>query len=100
MSDVVLDAQGVVPVPQHDDNESTRGNRATKWWWVCGSEVPRDEIVFFAQVIISYIVIITCIINLSLQNGDSSLFTTLLSLTLGYILPSPKLQSVKTSSHQ
>ena len=89
MSDIVV-------VDDQPRTQDTANHRATKWWWVCGSELPRDEIVFFAQVVISYIVIVTCIINLSLQNGDSNLWTALLSCTLGYLLPAPSLQSIKT----
>jgi len=96
MSDVAIDTQQAHP--QHRDDESIN-HRTTKWWWVCGSEVPRDEIVFFAQVIISYIVIITCIINLSLNNGDSTLFTTLLSLSLGLNMPNPRLQAKNPINH-
>ena len=86
MSDVVLE-------PEPSQINDTRSARVR--WWVCGSELPRDEIVFFAQVVISYIVIITCIINLSLKNGDSNLWTALLSCTLGYLLPAPSLQNIK-----
>lgn len=64
-------------------------------WWMCGSQIPRAEIVFFAQIIIIYIVIITCIVNLSLHNGDSNLWTALMSCCLGYILPAPTLKTNK-----
>ena len=62
-------------------------------WPVFGTRVPRDEITFFAQVIIVYVVIVTCIINLSIGNGESNLWTALLSSCLGYILPSPKMKN-------
>ena len=58
-----------------------------------GSRVPRDEITFFAQVIIVYVVIVRCIINLSIGNGESNLWTALFSSCLGYILPSTKLKN-------
>lgn len=93
MSDIIFNPEQVDTNPQDDIASSHRGN---KWWWVCGNEIPRDEIVFFSQVIISYIVITTCIINLSLKNGDSNLWTALLSCTLGYLLPAPSLHSIKT----
>ena len=93
MSEVAVNAE---QSPSTDNLSSS--HRITKWWWVCGNELPRDEIVFFAQVIISYVVIVTCIINLSLRNGDSNLWTALLSCTLGYLLPAPSLQGIKTPS--
>ena len=100
MSSIVLDPEQD-PLQQTDevDSHSISPLQTTKSWWVCGNELPRDEIVFFAQVIISYIVIVTCIVNLSLQNGDSNLWTALLSCTLGYLLPSPSLQTDKTPAH-
>ena len=60
-------------------------------WLVFGTRVPRDEVTIFAQVIIVYVVIVTCIINLNIGNGESNIWTALLSSGLGYILPSPKL---------
>jgi hypothetical protein len=48
--------------------------------------------VFFAQVGIWYIVILAAIVNLSLNNGTSTLWTALLSSSLGYLLPNPKLE--------
>jgi len=74
-------------------------NRRTKWWYLCGSQVPSDEIEFFCQIIICYIVIITCIVNLSLKNGDSNLWTALLSGTLGFLLPGPRLKDFKSTVH-
>lgn len=62
------------------------------YWKICGYGLDRSQVVYFSQIIIIYIMIITCIINLSIQNGDSNLWTALLSSCLGYILPSPKIK--------
>lgn len=67
-------------------------------WSLFGKHIPKHELVFFAQVILIYIVIISCIINLSMKNGDSNLWTALLGSCLGYILPSPSLK-LKKSLH-
>ena len=67
----------------------------TSHWNIFGKRLPKSEIVYFSQVIIIYLVIITCIVNLSVNNGDSNLWTALLSSCLGYILPAPK---IKTSN--
>ena len=56
---------------------------------------PKEEIVYLCQVILLYIVIITCIVNLSIDNGNSNLWTALLSSSLGYMLPNPSLKKTK-----
>ena len=62
---------------------------------LCGIKTTRSHCVFACQIAIIYIVIVACIINLSLGNGDSTLWTTLMSSSLGYVLPSPKLKVKK-----
>lgn len=66
------------------ENESSRSK-----WPLFGTLVPKNEVIFICQVVILYIVIITCIINLSLKNGDSNLWVALLSSSLGIMLPQP-----------
>ena len=62
-------------------------------WQLFGQRVPKQEAVFFSQVILIYTVVITCILNLSLTKDNSNLWTALLSSCLGYILPSPSIKS-------
>lgn len=64
-------------------------------WQLLGYRVSKSEVVFFTQVVLLYIVIVTCIVNLSIKNGDSNLWTALLSSSLGYILPNPSLKKQK-----
>ena len=59
---------------------------------------PKETVVYLFQVILLYIVIITCIINLSIGNGNSELWTALLSSCLGYMLPNPSMR--KNISHK
>ncbi len=61
-------------------------------WTLFGRRLPKSEAVFFAQIILIYVVVFTCIINLSLNNGDSNLWTALLSGSLGSLLPNPSLK--------
>ena len=75
---------------------TTPENVSERSWKVLGKSVPKTEIQFITQVIIIYIVIITCIINLSLANGDSNLWTALLSSCLGYMLPNPSIKNKST----
>lgn len=70
------------------DNSSSDENESN--WIVCCNELPKKEVIFFVQVVIIYIVILSCIVNLSLQLGNQALWSSLLSGCLGYILPSPK----------
>jgi hypothetical protein len=69
-------------------------------WVLFGKHIPKAEIVFFAQVIVLYIVIITSIVNLTLSNGVSTLWTALLSSSLGYLLPNPTLEKEKSHRHR
>ena len=62
-------------------------------WRIFGKRLPKSEAVFFSQTILIYIVVLICIINLSLGNGNSNLWTALLSSSLGYILPNPSLKT-------
>ena len=68
---------------------------STSNWRLFGRILPKNEVIFICQVVILYIVIITCIANLSLRNGDSNLWTALLSSSLGIMLPQPTLSSRK-----
>ena len=68
----------------------------TLWKW-CGEHIPKEEIVFFTQVLLIYIVLICCIVNLSLGHGDDKTWTILLGSCLGYLLPNPSLS--KKNNH-
>ena len=70
---------------KQDDNHSDK-------WHLLGTRVPKTEIVYFCQMIIVYIIIIASVINLSIQNGSSELWISLLSSCIGYALPNPKLK--------
>ena len=48
-----------------DRESSTHSER----WDVMGSKLPKSEIVYFCQMIVVYVIMVTSIVNLSLQNG-------------------------------
>ncbi len=76
-----------------DRNEENSSSHSS---WKCfGKRVPKSEIVYACQVAILYMVIIVCIVNLTIHNGESCLWTALLSSSLGYMLPAPSLKSQK-----
>ena len=60
-------------------------------WTFCSRDVPSSEIVFAAQVIVVYLVVGACIINLSLGNEPHDLWVSLLCSSIGYLLPTPSL---------
>jgi len=51
-------------------------------------------ILFIFQMIIIVIVVSMSIYNLTKQSGDTNLWTALLSSSIGYVLPNPKLKGV------
>ena len=76
-----------------DSVTESRTTENNKEWAVLGKQFPRSEVRFFTQVFILYVVIITCLVNLSFGKNDlSSLWITLLSSSIGYLLPSPSIQ--------
>lgn len=88
-----------------DEVASSWPAKSKSTWTMCGQRISRSAIVFLCQVIILYIAIITCFINLTISNGPTELWISLLSLSLGSILPSPKVkkpwpdtQSIGTST--
>jgi len=76
---------------EFDVRRPSNTTTTTSKWPVLGKRLPRQEIIFFAQVFIIYIVIIACIVNLTLypKSDDGKLWTALLSCCLGYLLPNP-----------
>ena len=65
---------------------------AADGWHLFGTESPKEEIVFLCQVVILYTVIVVSIYDLTVWHGDSTLWTALLSSSLGYLLPNPSMK--------
>lgn len=70
-------------------------NSSRDVWGVFGYSVPKMEVVFFSQIVVLYLVIITCLINLSIGASSSELWVSLLSACIGYLLPNPSIKSTK-----
>ena len=63
-----------------------------RWPFCFNRLLPKEEIVYFVQVIISYIIIIAGLLNLTFGVGvNTSLWMTLISGITGYLLPNPSL---------
>ena len=74
----------------HTKDDHTSRHSLNQWTW-CGDKLPKEEIVFFAQVIPIYIVILCSIVSLVLERGEQHTWTVLLGSALGYLLPNPTL---------
>lgn len=77
------------------EQSSVSVNSDREVWNIFGYSFPKLEVVFFSQVIALYLVIFTCLINLSIQNDKSDLWCSLLSASIGYLLPNPSLKREK-----
>ena len=87
--EVETEEEGSNPfIVQHRKNQRPLSQRL---WHVFGRRVPRSEIVFFCQTFIIYVVVVTSLVNITLQNGPLNLWIALLASGLGYLLPHPSL---------
>ena len=69
-------------------------NQERRSWKLCNSRLPRSEVVYFTQIIIILFPIGVSLIKLvffRLDCEESTFWFSLLSCTVGYALPGPKL---------
>ena len=74
------------------DNPDSQQSVARRLYNALGKQLTKLQVLFIAQVIIIYIVIFYCLVNLSLDNGKTELWVSLLSYSLGCMLPTPKIK--------
>lgn len=75
------------------DSPTAASTSSSSTHWDCfGKKIPKQEVTYLSQIVLIYMVVITCIINLSLQNGDSNFWCSLLSSSVCMILPAPKIK--------
>lgn len=77
--------------PMQSDNSSSNTNNSMTWK-IFGYNVPRSQVVYICQMIIITGVIISCIVNLSLKNGNSEMWVSFFGYAFGAMLPPPKLK--------
>ena len=78
-----------------NDNVTHR-QRTSRLWQFFGRRVPRNEIVFFCQMILIYVVVAVSLFNLTREHGPDHLWVALLGSCLGYILPNPSIDPPAT----
>lgn len=61
-------------------------------WNICSYSIPKQEVVYFCQIIALYVVIGIGLVNITIQNGDANLWLSLLAGSIGYLLPNPTLK--------
>ena len=67
-------------------------SNVSNWQLLC-SKFPKEEIIYFIQVVIIIIVVIACIVNLSIgDRTNDTLWSSMLSRCIGYLLPAPSIQ--------
>ncbi len=81
------EADGVNNIVFDSENQERRS------WIIFGKHIPRSEIVFFCQAFLVFFVAIFSAINLSLAKTceETTAWVAVLSSSVGYMLPSPKL---------
>lgn len=73
-------------------NESENNQSDLGSWRFWQKRISKPEIIYFCQIFIIYIIIISCIVNLTLTKDEDKVFITLLSWCLGYLLPNPSIK--------
>lgn len=62
-------------------------------------QMPRpDVVIFVAQVFLLFVVVITSLANLTIDNGNTNLWTMILTSCLGYMMPNPHIKTAKVKS--
>ena len=87
-----MEGHDIKPEEIHLHRLGRRDSNSVKDWKFCGREVPRNDLIFFSQVIIINIVLGLCLFNLTTGRGDSNLLSTLLRDCMGYLLPNPTIK--------
>lgn len=75
---------------------SHHSSRKIEHWNLCGERLPRAEIIFFAQLLVSITLIIASIVMLSIHDNNRNFWMVILSSIVGYIMPSPSLPKSKS----
>lgn len=80
-----------------DEENQSSSDQHSRLWQILGQRVPREEIVFFSQIVLIYAVVITALINITRGLEPINLWISILSASVGYLLPNP---SIKQKDNQ
>lgn len=74
-------------------------DKGSPTWQVLGRNLPKQDVAYFAQILIIYAVVIASLVNLTMYKDENKVWIALLSSCIGYMLPQPQLkQTVKLHS--
>ena len=91
--EILENVDDCINVRDKNDQHNSRPKSSASLWRVLGRRIPSQEMVFCCQMSVIFIVVIASIYNLSANgNTKTELWTALLSSSLGYVLPSPRLR--------
>lgn len=70
-----------------------KDNHERRSWKFCNHSLPRSEVVFFMQITIVIVMILfSCVaLVLSKKCEDKTIYTAILSASIGFVIPNPKL---------
>lgn len=71
-------------------SDGSKSDRTCRW-----SVATHNDIIYSCQVCVIYLIVVVCLVNLSLYNDKDCIWSTLLSASIGYLLPPPKLKRIK-----
>jgi hypothetical protein len=75
-----------------DEADAQVSSTTSEHWTCCKTDdIPRDQIIYFAQIVLIYVVVITSLAALVYGAPNESVWLSLLSACIGYILPAPTL---------
>ena len=85
-----IDSSHVVQDFVYDSNES----EISSWKFCNNINLPRSEVVFFVQMFVIFSLMTLCVIKLAFSSStceETSVWISILSSLVGYILPNPRL---------
>jgi len=69
-------------------------------WKVIDRNIARTKFILtLFQMFMIFIIIVSCILNISFGNGNGEMWVSFLGLAFGAILPNPKVKKVLANSH-
>jgi hypothetical protein len=81
-NDSVVDSSGIVQGEYAMSESQMEGLHEAE-------DLRKNHMLFYCQAFVIIVIVIACIVNLSLCNGDQTAWTGLLSTSLGILLPQP-----------